>query len=226
MKTTPWSLPIFTLCWLGCAQAAHITDKLLAGLYEKPASGQQPVQLLASGTPVEVLEEKGGYQRVRLADGTQGWVNGSYITDQKPAQAKLLEAKAQIAGLEEELAEAVARACVPEEATTASGADARDQGASQATPAQAGEEVVVAAPAVTDCGPVEDELADVQTRMQAAARLLGGPLLAPASRAPPAGWVSYWPWVVAALALVTGFTLGMLLIQHRVSKRFGKGLRL
>ena len=92
MTVTHWSVLFCTLLWCVDLSAAHITDKLLAGLYEEPSSAQKPVKLLSSGTPVEVLEKRGGYQRVKLADGIEGWVNASYVTDEEPAQVKLEEA--------------------------------------------------------------------------------------------------------------------------------------
>jgi len=226
MNITHWSVVLCTLCWLCGAQAAHITDKLLAGLYEEPSSGQKPIKLLASGTPVDVLEKRGGYQRVKLADGTEGWVNGSYVTEEKPAQVKLLEAQARMTDLQEQLAEAVAQACPPEEESPSSVPDASAQSPTQASSEQATEDPAEAPSAAVDCGPLEAELAGVRERMAEAASLLGVPLEpVPLTLASPVGWIPYWPWIAVTVALLIGFFLGILLIQHRFSKRFGKGFR-
>jgi hypothetical protein len=226
MKITRWSFALLTVCWLGGGQAAHITDKLLAGLYEEPSSGQKPVKLLASGTPVDVLEKRGGYQRVKLADGTEGWVNGSYVTEEKPAQVKLSEAQARMTELEAQLAEAVAQACPPEEESAPSVPDASVLDATPGSSEQPTEGPAEAPPSAADCGPIQTELATVQARMAEAAGLLGAPLEpVPVSLASPARWVPYWPWIAVAVALLIGFFSGILLIQHRFSKRFGKGFR-
>lgn len=93
------------------AAASHITDRLLAGLYAEPALTEQPLQLLPSGTPLEILERQAGFQKVRLGDGTEGWVEARYVSEEKPAKAMLLEAQARLAQLQAELADAGDRAC-------------------------------------------------------------------------------------------------------------------
>ena len=94
-----------TLLLGGTAAATHVTDKLAVGLYDAPGAAQ-PQRLLTSGTPVERLGRQGGDCRVRLGDGSQGWLECRYLTDEKPARAMLLEAQATAAGLRRELARA------------------------------------------------------------------------------------------------------------------------
>ena len=95
---------LFVLLMLACAlpvQAAHITDKLVVGLYEKSSLEGEPLQLLPSGMPVEVLEKKGEVTQVRLADDTKGWVEAEYVTDEKPASMLLLETQAELRQLKQ-----------------------------------------------------------------------------------------------------------------------------
>ncbi len=87
-------------------QAAHITDKLLVGLYAQPKSGIQPSKVLPSGTPLEVLERKDAYSKVRLGDGKEGWVKSVYISNEKPARAMLLELQAKTSTLQNKLRDA------------------------------------------------------------------------------------------------------------------------
>jgi hypothetical protein len=221
MTGTYWLILVCILCWLGEVPAAHITDQLLAGLYEEPSSGQKPIKLLASGTPVAVLEKRAGYQRIKLTDGTEGWVNASYVTDDKPAQVKLEEAQAQIAELKKQLAEAVAKARPTEGASLASGGNTR---ADCAAPAPLGQATRGSSPGV-DCGTIEAELVGIEKRMAEAARLLGAPSEpSPVAPVSPVGSTSYWPLAVVA-ALLLGLALGMQLIRRRFAKRFGKGFR-
>ncbi|PHS72942.1 MAG: arylsulfatase [Cycloclasticus sp.] len=70
--------------------AAHITDKLLVGMYAKPNSDEQPIQLLPSGTPVDLKDEQNGFVNVELVDGTTGWVEKRFLSDEKPANVRLL----------------------------------------------------------------------------------------------------------------------------------------
>jgi len=83
-------LLLLALLWPCIALSAHITDKLLAGMYEAPNSQQQPVKLLPSGTPVELMGEKDGFVKVQLVDGKTGWVEKRFLSDDKPAKVRLL----------------------------------------------------------------------------------------------------------------------------------------
>lgn len=83
--------------------AAHITDKLIAGLYVEPDDSKDPVKGLPSGTPIETLEEKGDFTLVRLGDGNTGWVESRYITNEKPARVMLLELQARYSTSQEKL---------------------------------------------------------------------------------------------------------------------------
>lgn len=91
---------------IGSAQAAHITDKLLVGLYDKPDSSTKPIKVLPSGTPLEILEQKDTFSRVRLGDGMEGWVKSVYISKEKPARAMLLELQAKLGTLQNKLQQA------------------------------------------------------------------------------------------------------------------------
>ena len=91
--------------WLP-ATGAHITDRVLAGLYAEPESGDTPERLLETGTPLEVLEQEERFIRVRLPDGSTGWVERRYVTDGKPSRVRLLELQAQTGLLKRRLADA------------------------------------------------------------------------------------------------------------------------
>jgi SH3 domain protein len=87
-------------------QAAHITDKLLVGLYETPNNSTKPLKVITSGTPLDVLKKDGGYSLVRLGDGSEGWIKSTYITAEKPAKAQLLELQAKTGELKQKLQQA------------------------------------------------------------------------------------------------------------------------
>jgi SH3 domain protein len=99
---------LFTLLLLTATtlQAAHITDKLLVGLYETPDNSTKPLQVISSGTPLDVLKKEGGYSLVRLGDGKEGWIKSTYITNEKPAKAQLLELQAKTGELKQKLQQA------------------------------------------------------------------------------------------------------------------------
>jgi SH3 domain protein len=84
-------------------QAAHITDKLLVGFYEKPDESTQPERVLSSGTPLEVLKREGPFTQVRLSDRSVGWIKTDYVTNDKPAKAIVLELQAKTGDLQQQL---------------------------------------------------------------------------------------------------------------------------
>lgn len=84
-------------------QAAHITDKLLAGMYAKPTSAEQPVQLLPSGTPIELIGEQAGFVKVQLVDGKTGWVEKRFLSADKPAKVRLLALQSKYRQLQAKL---------------------------------------------------------------------------------------------------------------------------
>jgi len=85
------------------ASSAHITDRLLAGLYLSANNQQQPIQLLPSGTPVELLANKGGFVEVQLVDGKTGWVEKRFLSEDTPAKVRLLALQGKYRQLQAQL---------------------------------------------------------------------------------------------------------------------------
>ncbi|MCW8908358.1 MAG: TIGR04211 family SH3 domain-containing protein [Sedimenticola sp.] len=98
------ALPLLLL--LGTAQGARITDKLLAGFYEQPDASGKPLRVLPSDTPLERLENSDGFTRVRLGDGSEGWVETRFISDEKSSRIMLLELQAKNSQLQQQLRQA------------------------------------------------------------------------------------------------------------------------
>jgi len=76
--------------WPVIGHSAHITDKLLADMYSKPSSSEELLKQLPSGTPVELIVEKGSFVQIRLVNGETGWVEKKFLSEDKPAEVKLL----------------------------------------------------------------------------------------------------------------------------------------
>ncbi|MEW7976493.1 MAG: TIGR04211 family SH3 domain-containing protein [Candidatus Sedimenticola endophacoides] len=91
------------LLWAFAAQAERITDQIEAELHAQPAAEGEPLKLLPTGTPMEVLESRDGFSRVRLGDDTEGWVESRLLTNDKLARMRLLELQAEMAQMENEL---------------------------------------------------------------------------------------------------------------------------
>jgi SH3 domain protein len=98
-----WVL-VFSLC-AGAAQAdtAYVTDSLRLGLHHSEDTSGKPFLNLVSGTALEVLERQGSYAHVRTAAGDEGWVKATYLVPEKPAQLRVAELEAELAGLRSEV---------------------------------------------------------------------------------------------------------------------------
>lgn len=92
------------------ADSLYVTDRILLGVHET-ASKDSPLLLsIPSGTSVEVLAENNSFKKVRLPNGTQGWVDASFLVSEQPAPAQydiLLaqdkRTRAELAALQEKL---------------------------------------------------------------------------------------------------------------------------
>jgi SH3 domain protein len=91
---------------LAGAAPAYVTDILRLGLYAAADGSGDPIENLASGAAVEVLERDTSYTRVRAASGREGWVKTAFLVNTKPARARVAELEAEIADLKNDLAAA------------------------------------------------------------------------------------------------------------------------
>jgi SH3 domain protein len=81
---------------LAGAETAYVTDMLRLGIHNAEDTSDRPFDNLVSGTQLEVLERATNYARVRTPGGQEGWVKSAYIVAEKPAQARIAEAEAEI----------------------------------------------------------------------------------------------------------------------------------
>ena len=215
-------------------QGAHVTDKLVVGVYSEPNAEGTPLRLIASGTPLEVIKKGQGFSEVRLADDTRGWVESSYITEEKPAKAMLLETQAKLRQMGMELAGLREKAAAEGGATAGTTASAASSAAPTAREAQLRKSLQQAEQRIAD---LEQELAEVprdqaaraeletlRVRTAEALRLLADAqgLQLSAGVAPPPGFLQrYRGWVIGGGALLLGFGAGIAFIDYRIRKRYG-----
>jgi SH3 domain protein len=70
------------------AQTEYVTDRIEIGLHQQPDINSPVTRMLASGTKVEVLQQQDDFKRVRLADGSQGWISAGYLVARQPASVE------------------------------------------------------------------------------------------------------------------------------------------
>lgn len=82
----------------------YVTDRIVLDLYEADSAVSPVLKQLPTGTPMSVLETNGPYTKVRLKDGTTGWVEGGFLTDEKPIQNLYTELMAEHRALKKQIA--------------------------------------------------------------------------------------------------------------------------
>ncbi|MEJ2601948.1 MAG: TIGR04211 family SH3 domain-containing protein [Gammaproteobacteria bacterium] len=87
------------------AQTAYVTDKLRLGLHRAQDTSDRAFRMLDSGQAMEILERGPLYAKVRLPDGTEGWVKAGFLVDDKPARLIVDETRSQLEQTERELRE-------------------------------------------------------------------------------------------------------------------------
>lgn len=85
------------------ANAAFITDKIVVEVRTERFGQGAVLKSLPSGSSVEVLVSDGKYSRIRTADNITGWVNSTFLTNEKPTQLEYLELLAKSKGTEAKL---------------------------------------------------------------------------------------------------------------------------
>jgi SH3 domain protein len=101
---------------LSAENTAYVKDIMEIALRVAPGTGSKLLRTIRSGDMVTVLEEAEGWSRVKMKDGTEGWVVSRYLIQQEPASiqthalteenTRLKQITADLAGKNAELAKA------------------------------------------------------------------------------------------------------------------------
>lgn len=83
------------------AQTQWISDQMPLDLRSGNSNRYRVIKMLDPGTKVTVLrvDKKAGFTHIRIAEGTRGWVNNSYLMTEPSARKQLSEAKKLITKL-------------------------------------------------------------------------------------------------------------------------------
>lgn len=228
---------LFLLAGITSAGAAHITDKLVVGMYAEPGSGGSPLTLLSSGAPLEVLQRRDGFVEVRLADERKGWVEATYVTEEKPAKAMLLETQARLRHMGLQLA-ALKEKCPAADETDAAPVVTDDAvpGAGDTPLRQALDEAearVVQLEQQLAASPPEWEaqqrLDQLQGRVRQALDLLADAQVPVSLSVQPESafdlFMRYRLWIAGLVLALLGFVAGAAFLDYRFRRRHG-GFRL
>jgi len=95
-----------TVAW---AETVYVDDKLTITFRSGPGMERKILEYLTTGAQMELLEDGEEWVRVRLTDGTEGWVMKQYVSTIKPSRLQLEElqqAHASLVSRSDELSKA------------------------------------------------------------------------------------------------------------------------
>lgn len=92
------------------AEVAYVSEGVSLGVHQQAALTSTILTLLPPGSQMEVLERKNGLVKIRLGDGTEGWVDGRYLTQAAVTTATSDGLEAELVQTAAELARARERA--------------------------------------------------------------------------------------------------------------------
>ncbi len=93
---------LLAVAGIAVAETRYVDDRLMITLRTGQGNAYQILRTLPSGTPMELLETGDTYSKVRLQDGTEGWVLSQYLTDQPVARDQLAQAQQKLERLQSE----------------------------------------------------------------------------------------------------------------------------
>ncbi|MGD2082257.1 MAG: TIGR04211 family SH3 domain-containing protein [Chromatiales bacterium] len=98
------TLLLAALCSGAQADTRYVTDQLKVTMRRGESTEHRIMQMLPSGSPVEVLSSNPdtGYSRVRAGDGEVGYVLTRQLMDQPSARDRLAKAEQRLAELQDE----------------------------------------------------------------------------------------------------------------------------
>lgn len=233
------------------AATRYVTDRIVLDLYQDANPGSQVLKQLPTGTSMTLLEAGGSFAKVKLADGTIGYVEASFITDERPLQVLYNDLQAKYKKLSEQSAASDANDS-GSGSSSASDADlarlkldAKNAGWMKAEISKSRDRIKELESALKtasdDKEQAQSDLANFKAQLtgtiipvaaQAAGNESGGASMLSFHDDPaPAAWYKLLPiplaWV-AALALTTlisGYFIGMYILDRRIRRQHG-GFRL
>src|SRR5262245_34019879 len=90
MKLRLAALTILTLLALeASADTLYVVERKEIPVYGSPALDGERIAVMRSADAGELLGRDGSAAQVRLADGTEGWVEDALVSEERPAAARL-----------------------------------------------------------------------------------------------------------------------------------------
>ena len=205
------------------AVPVYVIDHLAIGMHESKSLTSPILRVLPTGTALEVVTREDSFIKVRAEDGTEGWVDASYVMDDKPAQLALLELEARHVDARDQLE--VARAEIESltvKLESLQTAEAIQESNEVATSDTLREMQHLAEENQTLLDELEmARLAVLDAKTNARAAGNSGPVLPGLTTAGGALGLGLWHWIMIAALMVLAFGLGGYLVDWGVRRRHG-----
>ena len=85
------------------ADTRYVSDRLIISVRDGQHQNAAVLGYLETGAPVEILEEKEDFLRIRTEDGIEGWVRTQYLVSEKPKILIIENLKNEIETLNKEI---------------------------------------------------------------------------------------------------------------------------
>jgi hypothetical protein len=209
--------PILLLAFVAPASHAetlYVIEQLVVSVSSAPDSSGERVASIHSGDHVDVLDRQGDEVHVRLANGTEGWIKGSYLSSDPPLKLRLAERSAEVEKLKQDVGRLEADLATARETSRAkpNGAPANTSaGPPPSTPAPAAATSAESPTAGAESPPPDTGAHDPSFFMTP-----------PEQPARP-----IWHWLLSSsiVALGLGFALGWQVLDRRIRRKYC-GLRI
>jgi hypothetical protein len=97
-------VPVLAAAPLLHAETLYVIEQVVVNVNSAPDATGARVATIKSGDSVEVLDRQGDQIQVHLANGTDGWVRKSYLSEHEPLQHQLNERNAEVEKLKQDIA--------------------------------------------------------------------------------------------------------------------------
>lgn len=96
-------LLLLSLTGAAAAETIYVNDQLRLGVRPEPGKGST-LEVVLTGTPLQVLEREGNYIKVRTEKGNEGWVAKIYTSEELPAAQQLAALREEFEAQQQQLA--------------------------------------------------------------------------------------------------------------------------
>lgn len=85
------------------ADTRYVSDQLIISVRDGQNPSDTVLGYIKTATPVDVIEEKGDFSRIKTEDGLEGWVQTRFIVSERPKTLVIDDLKNEIQKLNEKL---------------------------------------------------------------------------------------------------------------------------